>query len=333
MNPVRDASGQGPAAGVGWVNDPSAGLLPVRSLRVAESERLLTSALEAYAVAVVQMAPGHWAFGPAGAPELRATASMTDDWLLFDAPLPKPVGGVTAWDVFAANALLPGGLKGCAGASDGTLRLRAELPLVEQLPLVRSVQEVCAGLAAAAAWLRPAGLDAPPAPSAETTSDGVDLQQLCAETAWPFTVRGADTAMVELDVPGAFQQASVALQLDRGLVVSVPVLSEPLRAPVCATAVGAFLLRATGAVRMVRAATGTSRVPVCFEVVRAAMPAPAELAEGFAALSLAWRCAAREAAVLAADQRVAEWYVRRAAVNVGPSTMDFSTVASGPNPQ
>lgn len=298
--------------------------------------RALASALEAHAVAVVQMAPGHWAFAPAGAQGLRATAFLTDDWLLFDAPLPEPAAGVSAWDVFTANARLPGGLKGCAGASGGTLRLRAEVPLLERLPLAREVEEVCAGLAAA--WFRGDALDAHPAPRVVTTGAGdaatsVDLQQLCAEAAWPFTVRGADAMMVELDVQGGFQQAAVERQPHRGVVVSVPVLSEPPRAPVCDAAVGAFLLRVTGAVRMVRAATGTSRESVCFEVVRTTMPDSAELAEAFAALSLAWRCAGREAAVLAADERAAEWYVRRAAVAAGSSTVDFSTVACGQGPQ
>jgi len=341
VNPVRDASAQGPAAGVGWVNDPSAGPLPVRSLRVAESESLLTSALEAYAVAVVQMAPGHWTFAPAGAPDLHATVLMTDDWLLFDAPFPEPATGLSAWDVFEANALLRGGLKGCTAASERALRLRAEVPLPEHLPVGGLVQEVCAGLAAAASGIGPAALGPLPTSSAATpdagdAAAGVDLQQLCAETSWPLTLRGSDTVMVELDVPGVFQQAAIELQPHRGVVVSVPVLSEPPQVSACETAVGAFLLRVTGAVRMVRAATGASRGPVCFEVVPGATPAAptaVELAHAFAALSLAWRCAGREAAVLAADERVAELYVRGAAADVGYSRVEFSTVACGHSPQ
>lgn len=298
----------------------------------------LVCALEAHAAAVVQMAPGLWSFTPRGA-FLQATTRMTDDWVLFDAPVPDSAAGVAAWDVFAANARLSGGLKGCTDASGGALRLRAELPLLEQLPSVRAVQEVCDGLTAAAAWLRPDARPLRPVLRAATLGGGdlaadVDLQQLCAETSWPFTVRGPDTVMVELDVPGAFQQAAVALQPDRGLVVSLPVLSEPPRAPVCETAVGAFLLRVTGAVRMVRAVTGASRVPLCFEVVGATpavAPAAAELAHALAALSLAWRCAGREAAVLTADERVAELYVR-GVVNGGPSTLDVFTVACGQRP-
>jgi len=203
---------------------------------------------------------------------------------------------------------------------------------------VCAVREVCIGLAVAAAWLRPEAPGLRPALSAPRAGKGdmvtsADLQQLCTQAALPFTMRGSDTAMVELEVPGAFQQAAVELQPHRGVVVSVPVLSELPRAPVCEAAVGGFLLRVSGAVRMVRAATGTSRVPVCFEVVRPAIPTPVEIAEAYAALSLAWRWAGREAAVLAVDQRVAELYVRSVAVDVGPSPVEFSTLACGQSPQ
>jgi hypothetical protein len=284
----------------------------------------LISALEARAVAVVQMAPGHWSFAPASAPGLRTTAKLTDDWLLVDAAVPEFAAGMSPWEAFAANALLPSGLKWCTGPSDGTLRLRAELPVLEQLSIVGAVQEVCAGLAAAVELLvpavaaqreaarRPQSAIRNPQWVAGATAAEVDLQQLCAETTWPLTLRGPATVMIELDVPGAFQQAVVELQPGRGLVASLPVVSELPRSPVCAAAVGVFLLRITGAVRMVRAAMRASDGFVCFEVVRAATPAPAELAEGFAALSVAWRCAGREAAVLAGDELVARLYLDRA---------------------
>jgi hypothetical protein len=318
-----------PAAGVS-----SAGPLTVGSLRAATSERLL-SALEAHAVAVVQMAPGHWAFGPAAAPALRATARLTDDWLLFDAPLPEPAAGSSAWDVFAVNAQLSGGLKWCAAAPDSTLRLRAEVPLAEQQPLAGAVQEVCAGLVAAVAGRRPGTPGASPATSAATpgtdgVASGLDLQALCAAAAWPFTARGADTVMVELDVPG-FQQAAVERHPDRGVVVSVPVLSEAPATPVCAAAVGAFLLRVTDVVRLVRAATRTANIPVCFEVVHAAVPSPAELAEAFAALSLAWRWAGREATMLATDERVAHLYLDRAPPHIGRAGV-WSTTTNNEQP-
>jgi len=274
----------------------------------------LAGALEAHAVAVVQMAPGHWTFAPAGAPGLHARAQIADDWLLFDAPLPEPAA-TSAWAVFAINGGLTGGLKICAAGPDPALRLRAELPLFEQSPVARTVEQVCAGLAAIGAGMPP---DRPGVAAA-----GVDLPQLCADTSWPFTLRGTDTVMVELDVPGAFQQATVELQPNRGVVVSVPVLAEPPRVPVCEAAVSAFLLRVTGAVRMVRAAAAASGWAVGFEVVSAYAPSAEELAHAFASLSLAWRCAGREAAVLAADERVAQAYLRATDFDLRPWTLDL----------
>jgi len=304
----------------------------MRPVHAAGAEAL-AGALEANAGAVVQMAPGHCTFAPHGAPGLRASAWLTDHWLLVDAPFLEPAGGVTAWEVFAANALLPAGLKGCTGGSDPALRLRAELPILEHRPVAQSVQEVCVGLAAAVACFRPETLGARPPWRTETSGGSiaaadVDLRQLCAETSWPCTMRGSDTVMVELDVPGTFQQATVEMHPHRGVVVSVPVLPEPPRAPVCETAVGAFLLQATGAVRLARAATRTARGPLCFEVVCTSVPATptaAELAHAFAALSLAWRCAGREAVVLAGDERIAQLYLDRAPPRIAGACVQEST--------
>jgi hypothetical protein len=146
----------------------------------------VASALEAYAVAVVQMAPGHWAFGPADAPGLRATASLTDDWLLFDAPLPEPLAGATAWDAFVVNALLPSGLKVCTGGSDPVWHLRAELPLLEQRSIARAVPDVCTGLAAAAG-LRAEALGVHPAAPPTTTGEAaaaVRRDRVVVRAAW-----------------------------------------------------------------------------------------------------------------------------------------------------
>lgn len=274
--------------------------------------RSVADALEAHAVAVAQMAPGHWTFAPAASPALRVGARIAGEWLLFDTSLPAHVSRTLdwRWKALAANQLFAGGVKLCTVDGERTLRLRAELPLLEDAPVASRVRHVCAGIAAATAWLTSRTADARPAPIAADhfEASDLDLPELCRETQWPLTVREPNTVMVQLDVPGTFQRAMVDTQTGRGVVVFTPILSEAPRAPVCEAAVARLLLAATGAVRMVRAVAGVSPASVGFEVVFAHIPTAEELVHTFAALSVAWSCAGREAEVLARDERIARLY-------------------------
>jgi hypothetical protein len=77
---------------------------------------------------------------------------------------------------------------------------------------------------------------------------------------------------------------------------------------VCREAVGLLGIRTGGATRMARAvAEGADGLR--YEVVLGERPSPAELGHAFAALSVACRIAAREAAVLRRDEAVARAYV------------------------
>ena len=276
--------------------------------------RAVAGALEAHAVAVEQMAPGHWTFAPVAPHTLHVSAQVAGEWLLFDAPLPAHVSRTLdpGWEALTANPFLTGGLKLCTAGGDRSLRLRAELPLLEDVPVAPRVQHVCAGLAAATAWMTTGQLDdTPPDPVATDDFEAADfdLQQRCRDTQWPVTLREPNTVMVQLDVPGAFQQAVVEMQPGCGVTICVPVLAEVPRPPVCKAAVARLLLATIGAVRMVRAAVGVSPDAAAFEVVLSHVPTVEELAHAFAALSLAWCNAGREAEVLARDERIARLYV------------------------
>jgi hypothetical protein len=281
----------------------------------------VASALEAHAVAVAQMAPGHWTFAlaqspalaPAGARTPHVSARVAEDWLLFDAPLADQAVPATAWDVCAANAGLAGHVKFCAAPQ---LRLRAELPLFEDAPVGQYVQDVCRGLATAAAWWETPrhdeAADTPAVATADIQAADIDLPQLCRDAQWPFTLRGSDTVMVALDVPGGFQQAAIEVESRRGVVVSVPVIADLPHSPVCAAAVSRFLLRVTEAVRLVRVAIAAGHQPVSFEVVFTHGPLAEDLTHALAALSVAWRVAGPEVKLLAHDARVAQFYLDRA---------------------
>ena len=290
----------------------------------------VAGALEAHAVAVVQMAPGHWTFAPNVPVELRVTACIDGEWLVFDAPLPAllldarlETAGMTGlepstqgqvleaclgWEPLASNAALPGGFKLCLSDDGRGLRLRAELLLHEDVPIDPLVQRACAGIATVVHWLTaPQQSGVPRARSEDFEAADFDLQQRCRETEWPFTVREPSTLMVPLDV-ASFQQAAVSLHPQRGVVAAVPLLAEAPSTQVCAMAVARLLLSTTGAVRMVRATAVAPGAP-SFEVVFAHLPSAEELAHAFAALSVAWSYAGREAEVLARDERIAELYL------------------------
>jgi len=138
------------------------------------------------------------------------------------------------------------------------------------------------------------------------------LANLCRESGWAFVERDGRLA-VDIDVPGAFCQALVEAR-GYGVGVTVPVLDAGAttpRAAVCERALGTFLLRVCGIVRLARVAADIADGAASprFEVVFETRPCGAELAHAFAALSVASRVAAREAAVLSSDETVAGPYL------------------------
>ncbi len=115
--------------------------------------------------------------------------------------------------------------------------------------------------------------------------------------------------MVALDVREDFVQAVLDRSPQGDVLVAVSLAAtEPLLAPACVQAVAVLLLRAAGAVRMVRATARQDAGPG-FEVHLGPEPLADELGRALAALSVAWRLAGREADVLARDERVARQYV------------------------
>jgi hypothetical protein len=270
-------------------------------------ETAVATALGMRAAGVDRVAAGRWAFTLANGTALAAQAQVGDGWLLLDAPL-DGVGASPpdSWELLRWNAMLPGGAR---FALRPRLRARVDLPLDDGVDLSRRVLDACAGLEAARARLvhGPEGEDAGP----PGVAGAVALSDLCRESGWAFVEREEGRLAVELDVPGAFQQAAVEPH-GGGVVVAVPVL-EAAAAPssVCEQAVGVLLLRVCGIVRMARvvAEARNGYAPARFEVVFGSPPCAAELTHAFAALSVACRIAGREASVLWRDEGIARAYL------------------------
>ena len=212
------------------------------------------------------------------------------------------------------NGRLPPGLRLLLAAAPPFVRCRVDLvvePGGDEAEVDRAGRLTDA--VASMAVLETLG-DGVATPASTPPQDAGDLAALCRETEWPLHERGAVLA-VDLDVPGGAHQALVERRGDGTVAAAVPVLDAAMAVLPAASAAGrravaVLLLRTSGLVRLVRAAAPAADVAAArFEVVHR-RPAPAELAHGFAALSVACRRAAAEALALWSDETVARRYLR-----------------------
>jgi hypothetical protein len=274
-----------------------------------EARPVVHSALCACAFEVRPLGAGSWAFALAEG-EQTVVASLTEDWLSFRAVLPQagpPFAGFGdgAWQVLTRNARLSGGVRFALPPGEARLSVRAEAPLSDGTDAAACVARICAGLRSALELRH----EETPTAAPQAGIAELDLTGLCAETGWPYRVRGGNAIAVQLDVPEPAPKALLARDPVLGVVASARLAPECDSLPAgVREALGVLMLRAGGAVRTVRPAADEEGEPR-FEVVLPDAPAAADLAHAFAALSVAWRLAGREAAVLACDERLATLYV------------------------
>ncbi len=243
--------------------------------------------------------------------------ALDGGWLALEAPLadePLPRGGYEP-GLLAWNGLLTGGARFVLGTAPSTVRVAADIVLEPDVDVLGRVAEAREGIVAALALLR--GKDAgqaslPPDAVADATGD---LLRLCRESGWPARERDGERLAIDLDVPDAVHQAVIERRADGAVVAAAPVLDATMAVLAAPSARGAralavLLLRAGGLLRIVRAAAPPDDVAAArFEVVQR-RPSVPELAHSFAALSLACRLAAAEAAALWHDDALARAYLR-----------------------
>lgn len=236
---------------------------------------------------------------------MRIRPRRRDDWLIFDAPAPRGAGA--AWTLLAFNAELPGGAKFALARG---LRLRAEIPVVRGSDLDDRAARAASGLALAARLAQGRATAAPPRPGAAGAATALDLAGVCAGAGFEFAEREGGALAVDLAAPGELRTAEVTAG-PGGLRLAVALAVESPLAGVRGDALGALLLRACGALRMLRACLDAQGPR--FEVSLPPDPSSEEIAQGLGALSLAARCCAREAELVAADERIARAYWERSA--------------------
>ncbi|MGD0948411.1 MAG: hypothetical protein ABSA52_13365 [Candidatus Binatia bacterium] len=308
-----------------------------------------------------------WTFTLSNGTDLQATALINDSWLLLGVPLSEPrlvTHELRSWEMLQWNATLPGGAKFAVLAAGLGIHARAELPLDDDVNLPSRVVQACAGLNAASAKFRRLGAARSPLPSGGPVlspveggqdegvrwiweeddtalntqivecAPAVELAAVCRESGWAFAERSGKL-VVDLDVPGSFQQAVAQAKTPCGVAVSVDVTtsSEPLAMP-CREALALLLLRTCGVVRMVRAAVQNvgSGMAARFEVLFGDTPCGAELSHAFSALSVACRIAGHEAVILQHDEIIARAYPKTSLSPLGSACPEPRRRGSGRGP-
>ncbi len=209
-----------------------------------------------------------------------------------------------------ANKTLPGGVKLVLGATDNDLHLRSDLPLEDAGRLRNSFERALHGFhegEAAFTTLRVANDRSFPSPVCGETNSG-QLKEVLSEVAWPHTERASNDFSAELDAEGA-RRASLRLS-DRDLETNVELFRSKDPSNTVRRALAAFLLSASRTLCMVRAyaETADDQELYGFQVSLSSAPAPEEVQDALAALSIAHRMCAREANVLLTET-TAEHYL------------------------
>jgi len=268
----------------------------------ADHDDLVAPLLHVHAAACEQIEPHAWKVEIANGSAVHGTARVVDEWLVLEST-PNDVAGRDPWELLGWNAALPGAVKFALRRGDATPHVRAELPLAADIDVGLRLRQSFEGLSVASALLTGKPHDLSPA----VDGDGIDLPGVCAEAGWPFVARPSGALAVTLETGTGFHQAILTTD-GSALRISASLTTDDASRPaVCRAAVAALALRASAAVRMVRAAVADRDLRL--EVVLADAPAPAEVRHALAALSVACRMTARETAVLADDETVAGLYL------------------------
>lgn len=226
-------------------------------------------------------------------------------WFVCDVPQPRR-RSAGCFKLLTDNGAMPGCARYCLTAQ-GTLRLRAEIP--------SSAMSECDEPGSQGAE-RNAGDDIEAIVACVLAASGgdpsEDAGQLCRESGWPFTERSGGRYAVELEGPPGLPPAIVSPSAN-GLDVSVDLLTldkGAAKAPQCLEAVSLFLLRLSGAVRMVRPSAHSIDDMTVFRLGVTVPPvgASAHVSHAFAALSVAVGLSRMECRALI-DSAIAKTYL------------------------
>jgi hypothetical protein len=290
-------------------------------------------ALRAALAAVPSMAPlgdGTWRLGPAPVrpmvdghplapdvePVVRVSAHIDDEWIAMASPPLPGSGALLPWDALVRNGRASGPAKLVLSSDGRGFEIRAEIPVEDEVDLMRRVREACEGIRRlVAAASRPEDVSEHPVTPVEhqrhdrQPGADLDLSSLASEAGWPFVLRSSDRLAIDLQVPGQFQQAIVEAR-DSGHRARVTLVIARSPSAAVRAAAASFLLMVAALVRMARAGAceREDETMLFFETDFGAGLSAAELHHALSALAVTCRMAGRETKALM-DEGVARAYL------------------------
>jgi hypothetical protein len=250
---------------------------------------------------VEEVGPGAWDFVLNNGSMLLVTARADEQWLHLDAPVADERSGTRqrqdakydAWQLLKLNCGLGGLSKVALMPGQSTPRVRAEIPLDEEVDLARRLREACAGLKTAAGKLHGEKtreqIAVRPASGATDEESSAVLKRLCEESGWKFTERSGPTLAVDLETRSGFYQAQVAEQFGGAISLTAELTAAAAPSEQSKQAIAGMLLRASGLVKLSRATIKETEAgaTASFEVLFQTPPCAAEFGHGLSALAVA----------------------------------------------
>jgi hypothetical protein len=198
--------------------------------------------------------------------------------------------------VLLGNSRLSGGAKIVLAEADGTLRVSADIAVVEEKQMQDRLRLAMHGFHDSIRLLKSGELTLE-ADGEESFASEPELKELLRASSWPSTESGHNDFSVELDADtGA---AARIWRTKNSVVASVEFVRPAAISEVCRRATAVFLLTASNTLRFVRAYAAESEGQWSFgmQVGLPSVPAMEEVDHALAALSVARRVCARESNV------------------------------------
>jgi hypothetical protein len=266
----------------------------------------LREALEEQGLPVEQIGFSQWSLTINNGVCHPVSVRLGDDWLLLEAgsiPGDEPIGADALWDVLSRNAALPGYAK-LTLTPGNVVALRAEVPL-DDVDLGRLLGQTLDAF-------RLVWNEAEPIAAEGTQLSDAVLKRCCDDSGWPAVQRTSGRTTVALETSPVIQ--AILSPVGPGLLVSAELYDFGNCSALSRQAAGAFLLEASGLIRMARAAVTNqeSTAVVRFEVAFRDAPCAAELSAAFSSLSTACALVNSELAALQIEDVARDYLATRA---------------------
>ena len=246
---------------------------------------------------MVTAGPWRWQCVMQNGTRMNIAAAMEDGFLqLISRPEEIHKTALAIEDAMLCNKTLAGGVKLAMNSSTSGFHLRTDIVIVDERQLLDRLEWALEGFHEGNRLLL--STDIPNESAKPQTAPDTDLDELLRESPWSCTKRGPNNYSVELNAQAA-PPAGILIS-GSNLELSVELLRCGAPADASRRALALFLLTATSALRMVRAyaARAENQESYGLQVSLPSSAASAEIDHALAALSIAYRMCAREAAVL-----------------------------------